>query len=75
MEVLKLAHDSVFAGHLGITATKKILNEQIHMARRHKRHCELRKILRNLPKNTPKGSQNYLWEKWKWSKHHLKSSN
>ena len=23
MEVLKLAHDSVFAGHLGITATKK----------------------------------------------------
>ena len=25
MEVLKLAHDSVFAGHLGITATKKTL--------------------------------------------------
>ena len=25
MEVLKLAHDSVFAGHLGITATKKSL--------------------------------------------------
>ena len=26
MEVLKLAHDSVFAGHLGITATKKYLS-------------------------------------------------
>ena len=54
MEVLKLAHDSVFAGHLGITATKKILNEQIHMARRHKRHCELYKILRSLPKTRQK---------------------
>ena len=45
MEVLKLAHDSVFAGHLGVAATKKIFDEQIYMAWRHKRHFKLCKVM------------------------------
>ena len=45
IEILHLAHDSVFAGHLGIAATKKIFDKQIYMAWRHKRHFKLCQIV------------------------------
>ena len=74
MEVLKLAHDSVFAGHLGIAATKKSLLNRFTWPgvtkdiANYVKSCE---ICQKHAKKKPKKVK-YLWERWKSSQNLLR---